>query len=235
MGGLLRADAHRPRAAFHPVGYSSGHQAAGLWWHRLKSAKSPRWKRTIPSEICGAAYHLGVDFQTVTSRTPKNTTFCQTVIAAVGLLSGLAVAPARADSDVLLQAVSFAVTGSDANRVVVVDRAKCIFRVRSNTYYFNNVYTDRITFRDLQNKLGRVWTEVELHGKEKVSDIANTTVQEPVQLTKELNDYYREVYEANSTSYADYTLRIETHESARLRKAWQYVFANGCRGITSPF
>jgi hypothetical protein len=90
-------------------------------------------------------------------------------------------------------------------------------------------------FRDLQNKLGRVWTEVELHGKQKVTDIANTPVQEPAQLTKELNDYYREVYEANSTSYADHTIQIDTHESARLKKAWQYIFANGCKGMTSPF
>lgn len=152
-------------------------------------------------------------------------------IATAGMLFGLANAhAARADSDVLLQAVSFAVTGSDANRVVVVDRAKCIFRVRSNTYYLNNLYTDRITSRDLQNKLGRVWTEVELHGKQKVSDIANTTVQEPAKLPKELNDYYREVYEANSTSHADYTIQIDTHGSARLRKAWQYIFTNGCKG-----
>jgi hypothetical protein len=142
---------------------------------------------------------------------------------------------ARAESDVLLQAISFAVTGSDANRVVAVDRARCVFRVKSDTYYFNNIYTDRVTFRDLQNRLGRVWTEVELHGKQKVTDIANTPVQEPAQLTKELNDYYREVYEANSTSYADHTIQIDTHESVRLRKAWQYVFANGCKGMTSPF
>jgi hypothetical protein len=45
-----------------------------------------------------------------------------------------------AESDVLLQAVSFAITGSDANRVVAVDRARCIFRVKSDTYYFNNIY-----------------------------------------------------------------------------------------------
>jgi hypothetical protein len=153
----------------------------------------------------------------------------------IAVLSAFWINQAAADSDVLSQAVSFAVTGSDANRVVVVDRAKCIFRVKSNTYYFNNLYTDRISFRDLQNKLGRVWTEVELHGKQRISDIANTAVQEPAQLTKELNEYYREVYEANSTSYSDYTIQIDTHESARVRKAWQYIFANGCKGITSPF
>jgi hypothetical protein len=50
-----------------------------------------------------------------------------------------------------------------------------------------------------------------------------------------LNEYYREVYEANSTSYTDYKLQIDTDESARLTKAWQYIYANGCKGMTSPF
>jgi hypothetical protein len=143
---------------------------------------------------------------------------------------------ARAEtSDVLLQAVSFAVTGSDANRVVPVDLANCIFRVKSNTYHFNNIYTDRISFQNLENKLGRVWTTVDLHGKQKIADISTASVQEPPLLTKDLNNYYREVYEANSTSYADYSLQIVTRESARLVKAWQYIYANGCKGMKSPF
>jgi hypothetical protein len=39
-----------------------------------------------------------------------------------------------ADPDVLMQAVSFAVTGSDATKVVAVDRAQCIFKVGEDTY-----------------------------------------------------------------------------------------------------
>ena len=151
------------------------------------------------------------------------------------ILNGLVAHSAYAADDVLTQAVSFAVTGSDANRVVVVDRAKCVFRVKSNTYYFNNIYADRISFQNLHNRLGRVWTTIEMHGKQKVADISTVSVQEPAELSKELRDYYREVYDANSTSYADYTLQIDTHESVRLIKAWQYIYANGCKGITSPF
>jgi hypothetical protein len=141
-------------------------------------------------------------------------------------LAPMGQAALAAESDVLSQAVSFAVSGSDANRVVAVDRAKCTFRVKSNTYYFNNVYSDRISFQNLRNQLGRVWTAVEIHGKQKVADIGNTQVQEPAELTPVLKEYYREVYEANSTSYADYTLQIDTHESARLVKAWRYIYAN---------
>jgi hypothetical protein len=131
------------------------------------------------------------------------------------------------------QAVSFAVTGSYGSRVVAVDRAQCIFRVKQNTYYLSNIYTDRISF---QNKVGHVW--VELHGKQRVADIANVgvqAVQEPPELTKELNAYYREVYDANSTSYTDYKLQIDTDESARVMKAWKYIYTNGCKGMTSPF
>jgi tetratricopeptide (TPR) repeat protein len=145
--------------------------------------------------------------------------------------SPVAVVPAEGLRSLdLLQVVSFAVTGSYGGRVVAVDRAKCIFRVKSNTYYLSNIYTDRISF---QNSLGHV--SVGLHGKQKVADIANVDVKEPAELPKELNEYYREVYEANSTSYTDYKLQIDTDESARLTKAWQYIYANGCKGMTSPF
>jgi hypothetical protein len=134
-----------------------------------------------------------------------------------------------AESDLLLQVVSFAVTGSDGSKVVVVDRAQCIFRVRSDTFYFNNVYTDRISFQNLHNQLGQAWSTVEIHGKLKVVDVGNVSVQEPAELTKALKDYYREVYEANSTSYTDRIIRVDTRESDRLVKAWQFIYAHGCQ------
>jgi hypothetical protein len=143
--------------------------------------------------------------------------------------------PSLATDDVLVQAVSFAITGSDASPVVSVDRQHCIFRVNSNTYYLDNIYTNRIAIRNLKNQLGQFWSVVEIHGKEKVVDIANHPVQEPRVLTEALKNYYRELYDANSTSVSDHTIRVDTHESDRLVKAWQYIYAHGCKGMTSPF
>src|SRR5882724_11760253 len=75
---------------------------------------------------------------------------------------------ASADSDILLQAVSFAITGSDGSKVTTVDRARCVFRIGNTTYFLNNVYSDRIYQREWRNKLGETWLTVELHGKQKI-------------------------------------------------------------------
>jgi hypothetical protein len=39
---------------------------------------------------------------------------------------------AHAQSDVLLQAVGFALTGSDDARFEIIDRANCVFRIESD-------------------------------------------------------------------------------------------------------
>jgi hypothetical protein len=59
-----------------------------------------------------------------------------------------------ADSDVLLQAVSFAITGSDANKVVAIDRQQCIFKMENYRYYLNRIRTDRITSQNKKIAFG---------------------------------------------------------------------------------
>jgi hypothetical protein len=78
--------------------------------------------------------------------------------------------PCDAGQDILLQAVSFAVTGSDASPVDVVDRQNCVFIVRQSTYYFNNIYSDRITTRSFVAPAGN-YTLVDIHGSTKIADI----------------------------------------------------------------
>jgi hypothetical protein len=76
-------------------------------------------------------------------------------LIAAWLATVLIASPAIAEDDVLLQAVGFAITGSDDAKVLAVDRAKCIFRVESNylentspsrfgVFYLNNVQVDRL-------------------------------------------------------------------------------------------
>ena len=135
------------------------------------------------------------------------------------LLSCLLLSPCTAlaaNDDVLMQAVSFAVTGSDANKVVVVDRAQCIFRVKDDTYYFNNIYTDRVAIQYWTNKLFQ-WATVDIHGKKKVVD------------------HFSPPPKGQTTSSSDETIYVNTRESDRLKKAWEYIYANGCKGMTSPF
>jgi hypothetical protein len=148
------------------------------------------------------------------------------------ILLGLMVSPTRAD-DVLLQAVSFAITGSDATEVVVVDRKQCVFKIKNDTYYLNNIYTDRISIESWKNKLNDRWVTIALHGKKKIIDHGRKySGSETDQTMMRADPNY---FSGGPTSVTDETLRISTTESNRIVKAWQYVYATGCKGITSPF
>jgi hypothetical protein len=134
-----------------------------------------------------------------------------------------------------MQAVSFAETGSDANEVLVLDRQQCIFQVDSQTYYFNNIYTDRISFQNMKNRMGDVWTNVEIHGKKKVVSGHTEIPFKGTELDYAMKASKPDFFDSKTFSYADHSIRISTRESSRLVKAWQYIFANGCKGRTSPF
>jgi hypothetical protein len=160
-----------------------------------------------------------------------------TAVALTGLVLVSSVALAG-DPEVLTQAVSFAITGTDATKVTVVDRAQCIFKINNFTYYLNNVFADRIYVRNWSNKLGNFWATVDLHRKRK---IVEEFVPAPVFTGSESDrllmagdpNYF--ATKAQTSTATDYTIRVETRESERLTKAWQYIYANGCKGMTSPF
>jgi hypothetical protein len=48
----------------------------------------------------------------------------------------IAQAAQAAQTDVLLQALSFAVTGSDGNKVIAIDRPNCIFKADKQCFLF---------------------------------------------------------------------------------------------------
>jgi hypothetical protein len=154
------------------------------------------------------------------------------------LLFGVALLPnvSLAESDVLLQAVSFAVTGSDAANVAVIDRKQCVFRVGSETYHFNHIYTDRISFQTMKDKIS-VWTNVNIHGTTTVVETYSEgmkfmgTEMDYAMMAKNPNFFDR----SRTDNSVDYTIRVETNETDRLVRAWQYIFAHGCKGMKSPF
>jgi hypothetical protein len=141
-------------------------------------------------------------------------------------------AAALAEPDVLLQAVSFAITGSDASKVVAINRQQCIFKVENYAYHLNRIYTDRITF---QSKKDRVW--VEIHGKTNVVDLWDPPAakDDGSERMREMKASMPEVFLPTTQSLADYTIEVVTTETDRLKRAWEYIYANGCKGMTSPF
>jgi hypothetical protein len=78
------------------------------------------------------------------------------ILAACALALTLVGGVARAETDVFLRAVGFALTGSDdADPKVIGDRSKCVFAIKSKIYRLNNVHTDRITIQEWQRKQPR--------------------------------------------------------------------------------
>jgi hypothetical protein len=153
-------------------------------------------------------------------------------VVALILLTFFLAPPARAD-DVLLQAVSFAITGSDGSKVTAIDRARCVFKVEDDTYFLNNVYVDRISIRSWKHPSGFGWTTVDIHGNKKVVDQNSPAVRgTEAALSRLLGEPSAK---GKTTAAADKTLMIPTTETERVVKAWEYIYANGCQGATSPF
>jgi hypothetical protein len=130
------------------------------------------------------------------------------------LLLAVVWAPAARAGDALLQAVSFVLTGSDGQPVEMVDRKDCVFRLGVRTYYINNVITDRMTFQKWTRQLGGDYIRVGLHGKAKIMEEAYAGTVYPV---------------------TDHELFVESPDYDRVIRAWQYIYANGCKRLSSPF
>lgn len=153
----------------------------------------------------------------------------------------------RAESDVLLQAVSFAITGSDGANVIQIDRANCVFRIEDETFYFNNIQSNRLsiqTGKDIRRPafgapIIEQWATVDIHGEKKVADVYSPGIQ----FTGSELD--RAALAADPSFFAkrgptvtpryDLSIRVNTREPNRLLKAWKYIYAHGCKGVVSPF
>ncbi|WP_315759697.1 hypothetical protein [Bradyrhizobium sp. SZCCHNRI2007] len=143
------------------------------------------------------------------------------------------------EPDPLIQAVSFATTGTNGTDISVIDRTHCIFKIGNDTIYFNNVYIDRIALKTWSNKLGNVWTTVDIHGRGKVVDhyappLTYTGSEFDKALIAADPDYFSS-RTAQITTGSDFTFTVRTTESTRLARAWKFIYANGCKGIRSPF
>lgn len=133
-----------------------------------------------------------------------------------------------------MQAVAFALTGSDNAEVTPIARADCVFRNGKFTYYLNNIHVDRVRFQKWRNGFGLEWVFVQLRGDD--------TVVEYIAEGMDLDDYNRpllktrpDLFEDRLVKKAEWKLEIETDEFDRVIRAWEYVYAHGCIGKTSPF
>jgi hypothetical protein len=154
-------------------------------------------------------------------------------IAAFALLTFMS-ATVRADT--FTDAIAFAVSGSDATKVVAVNKQNCIFKVGNDTFYFNNIYLDRATTRPMRNNLGREWVEVDLHGKDKIVEIyVEPAKNDGSEIARNMAARYPDMFKPKWQSHTDYVLTVQTKEHDRLVRAWRFIYANGCKAKESPF
>jgi hypothetical protein len=154
---------------------------------------------------------------------------------------------AHADSDTLLQAVGFALTGSDDAKVQPIDRSNCVFRIESEyapsgVYHLNNVQVDRITLQSWKSNNGvfgeRRYVTVDLHGS---APVYETTL--PPRMTIQPNDttFTKDLIKGSNLDTPKHirsnekTIELATSDQDRVKRAWVYIYAHGCVGQKSPF
>jgi hypothetical protein len=149
------------------------------------------------------------------------------VLGALLLVSGAA----HSETDVLLRAVGFALTGSDDADPKVIDRASCVFAIdkgdKNEVFHLNNVQTDRITIR-IQERAGMRLVVVGLHGDEVVVDETSTPKDEQARQNNE-------ALNAKPSHNKETQVDLGDTDLARVRRAWQYIYSHGCTGKQSPF
>lgn len=170
-------------------------------------------------------------------------------LTAAWFVTALLASQATAESDVLLQAVSFAITGRDNAKVQPIDRGNCVFRIDSDVFRLNNVQVDRLVIHkspyvrdptaddpsakairkaigghhDYPVDVARVVVTVELHGNAPVY---------------EAGDLFRDAgfdVPAYTTGSNEHILKLTTSEGDRVNRAWQYIYSHECVGQKSPF
>jgi hypothetical protein len=146
--------------------------------------------------------------------------------------------PAAARDDAaLINAASFALTGSDQG-IQVVDLKKCIFRVGDKTFFLNNVHVDRIgvqkkTERYIQQ---RTIVVVQLHGAGTVlEEFIKASTYEDDDIHRFLRQQSPYLYEDRTAKRADDTFELFTDEYERVMKAWSFIYTHGCTGKRSAF
>jgi hypothetical protein len=147
--------------------------------------------------------------------------------------------PVPAETDLLMRAVGFALTGSnDADLRVIGDRTGCVFAIKNEIFRLNNVYADRIKIRRLQRQwLGVLEQQVtvELYGDDIIFE---ETVEPPKddgsELTRQMRVQSPSMFEPHHYSYTRHELRLGTNDEDRVKAAWEYVYSNGCTSKRAP-
>ena len=147
--------------------------------------------------------------------------------------------PVPAETDLLMRAVGFALTGSNGADVRVIgDRAGCVFEIKNEVFRLNNVYEDRIKIQGWQKQwLGvlKQWVTVELHGDDIIFEESVAPPQDDgSELARQMRVQSPSMFEPHHYSYTQHELRLATNDEDGVKRAWQYVYSHGCTSKRAP-
>lgn len=157
------------------------------------------------------------------------------------ILSAMLISSLRAETDTLIAAVGFALTGSDDAKVRAINRAQCVFGIGNEVFHLNNVHVDRISIQGWVQKtnLGQINTvTIDLHGEGAVSEEtveAGNTEGVPSAILENIRKSDPVWFTRHVVTSSEKKLTLNTSEIERVNRAWQYIYANGCVGKKSPF
>jgi hypothetical protein len=161
------------------------------------------------------------------------------IIAACTLALTLACVAARAETDVFMRAVGFALTGSDDAEPKAIDRPKCVFAIKNDIFRLNNVHVDRIKVQGWQRKTlygEDHWVTVSLHGDDVVFEETTEPMKDDgsefVRLMRQSNP---DLFRSHHNTYKEHELTLTTADQDRVTRAWTYIYSHGCTGKQSPF
>jgi hypothetical protein len=123
--------------------------------------------------------------------------------------------------DAILTAVAFALTGDDTAHIQ--DWPDCVYVLKSQsppgmvlTFRLNNIDPERLKVVEI----GDTETDIHLSGEDTIVD-----------------EYGGNTLGGNGAliHHSQWTLKISTHESERLLRAWRYIYSHGCAGRKGSF
>jgi hypothetical protein len=156
---------------------------------------------------------------------------------AVGIVFSLG--PVWAESDSLISAVEFALTGTNhVEPQVIGNVSNCVFVIKNELFRLDNVYTDRIKIQRWQDRrFGKLeqGVTVELHGSETVFEITTDSPKDDSsELTKHMRAESPEMFSPHHYTYTHYRLHLPTNDEEGVKRAWQRIYTDGCSGKRSP-
>jgi hypothetical protein len=157
---------------------------------------------------------------------------------AVGIVLTLG-CPVWAETDSLMSAVGFAVTGvNNVKPKVIGSISNCVFAIKDELFRLNNVYIDRIKIQERQDRrFGELQqgVTIELQGNETVFEITSDPPKDDgSELIKHMRVESPEIFTPHHYTYTHYKLHLPTNDEDAVKRAWQQIYTHGCTGKRSP-